>query len=249
MRTVALIALCAGAPAALAAQSLASRVEALHDGTVRMSFQARPGVCGDGSGNVWIADGRNGRFDYDARRPCLAGPVRVAIGRADGQAVSVRSRVGGAASGAADLDLGDVPATDAARYLLELARSIGGRSANEAVSAAALADAPGIWPDFLRLIRDRDAMLEPRKNALFWLGQSDAPTSDLIGLYDDLESEPLREHYTFVLSQRRDDAAVDKLIDMARHDQDLEIRKRAMFWLGQSHDPKAIKFFRDVLVR
>lgn len=249
MRTVALIALCAGAPAALAAQSLASRVASLRHGTVRMSFTARPGVCGDGSGNVWIAEGRYGRFDHDARRPCLAGPIYVAIGRADGRVVSVRSRVGGAATGSAERDLGDVPATDAARYLLELARSLGGRSANEAVSAAALADAPGIWPDFVRLVRDRDAMVEPRKDALFWLGQSDAPTSDLVGLYDDLESEPLREHYTFVLSQRRNDAAVDKLIDIARHDRDLDIRKRAMFWLGQSQDPKAIKFFRDVLVR
>jgi hypothetical protein len=249
MRTVAMFALCAALPAALTAQSLASRVQGVRDGTIRMRFAARPGVCGDGEGSVWISDGRHGRFDDGGQRPCLAGPVRVAIGRADGEVVSVRSRVGGSESGGAELDLGEVPAPEAARYLIGLARTLGGRSAGQAVSAAAFADAPDIWPDFARLIRDRDAGVEPRKDALFWLGQSDAPTAELVQLYDALDSEPLREQYTFVMSQRHDDAALDKLIDIARHDRDLDIRKRAMFWLGQSHDPKAIKFFHDVLVR
>jgi hypothetical protein len=44
-------------------------------------------------------------------------------------------------------------------------------------------------------------------------------------------------------------AALDKLIDVAQHDTDRDIRKQAMFWLGQSHEPKAIKFFQDVLRR
>lgn len=249
MRSAITAALCAVLPAALAAQSLGSRVEALRDGTVRMHFAARPGVCGDGDGSVWIADGHHGRFDYDGGRPCLAGPIRVAIGRAGGDVVSVRSRVGGGDSGAADLDLGEVSAPDAAHYLLGIARSLGGTSADQAVSAAALADAPGVWPDFVHLLRDGDAGLETRKDALFWLGESEAPTSDLVQLYDSLGGEPLREQFTFVISQRHDDPALDKLIDIARHDQDLDVRKRAMFWLGQSHDPKAIKFFRDVLVR
>jgi hypothetical protein len=249
MRTASIIALCAALPAASGAQSLAARIDALRDGTVRMSFAARPGVCGDGTGSVWITDTRRGRFDYDGRHPCINGPIRVAIGRSEGQVVSVRSRVAGSPSGAADVELGDVAAADAARYLLGLARSLGGRSADEAVSAAALADAPGVWPEFARLVRDRDAVLQARKNALFWLGQSDAPTIELVRLYDDLESEELREHYAFVMSQRDDAAAVDKLIDIAQHDRELDVRKRAMFWLGQSRDPKAIKFFRDVLVR
>lgn len=236
------------APVSLHAQSMASRIGAVRDGTVRMSFAARPGVCGDGAGNVWIEDARHNGFG-GGRRPCMPGPVRVTVGRSDGRVVSVRMRIGGAAAGAADLDLGTVPAADAGRYLLGLAGSLGGRSANDAVSAAAMADAPDVWPEFARLVRDRDAMLEPRKSALFWLGQSEAPTAELVRLYDDLDAEPLREHYAFVMSQRHDDAALDKLIDIARRDANLDVRKRAMFWLGQSDDPRAIKFFRDVLVR
>lgn len=243
-----MVMLCIVAPVSLHAQSIASRVDAVRDGTVRMSFDARPGVCGDGAGSVWIEDVRHDGFS-GGRRPCIPGPVRVAIGRADGHVVSVRTRVGGETPGATGLDLGALPPADAARYLLGLAGSLGGRSADDAVSAAAIADAPEVWPEFARLVRARDAMLEPRKSALFWLGQSEAPTAELVRLYDDLDAEPLREHYAFVMSQRHDEAAIDKLIDVARHDQNLDVRKRAMFWLGQSNDPRAIKFFHDLLVR
>jgi HEAT repeat protein len=52
-----------------------------------------------------------------------------------------------------------------------------------------------------------------------------------------------------VLSQRHEDAAIDGLIDVARHDPDSEIRKRAMFWLGQTKEPRAIKFLQDILTR
>jgi len=42
---------------------------------------------------------------------------------------------------------------------------------------------------------------------------------------------------------------VDKLIDVATRDADLEIRKRAMYWLGQTQDPRAVKFLRDLVTR
>jgi len=109
------------------------------------------------------------------------------------------------------------------------------------------ADAGDISPELSRLVRDRDAGIETRKQALFWFGQGDASTKDLVRLYDSLDARSLREHFTFVASQRRDNEAIDKLIDIARGDRDSEVRKQAMFWLGQTKDPRAIKFFRDIL--
>ena len=52
-----------------------------------------------------------------------------------------------------------------------------------------------------------------------------------------------------MLAQRHDDPAIEKLIQIARTDADMEIRKRAMFWLGQSRDPKAVQFLHDILLR
>jgi hypothetical protein len=116
------------------------------------------------------------------------------------------------------------------------------------MSGAVFANAADLSPELSRLVRDRDAGIETRKQALFWFGQGNAPTKDLVRLYDSLDARSLREHFTFVVSQRRDDEAVDKLIDIARTDRDSQIRKQAMFWLGQTKHPRAIKFFHDVLV-
>jgi hypothetical protein len=233
-----------GSAGALTAQSIADRVNAVRDGVVRMSFPSRPGVCGDGMGSVWTRNARG-----DMWRACVAGPIRVAIGRDNGSTVSVRTRVGGQwSASASETDLGSVLPEDAARYFLRLTRELSGRNANDAMSAAVFADAGDISPELARLVSDKGVAVETRKQALFWFGQGDAPTKDLIRMYDSLDTRSLREHFTFVVSQRRDNEAVDKLIDIARNERDGEIRKQAMFWLGQTKDPRAIKFFHDVLV-
>jgi hypothetical protein len=236
------------AAAPLAAQTtIADRVAAVREGTVRMHFAARPGVCGDGRGNVWT-QGRN--VWNDGRHVCIAGPVIVRIDRADNQTVRIRKTVGGPSDRwPMDTDLGGVPARDAALYLLTLAHSLAGSSAEEALGAAAFADAGDLSSQFLAVVRDDNAPIGTRRQALFWFGQSDAPTSQLTNLYGELRASSLREQYPFVLSQRHDDAAVDKLIEVARTDRDVAIRKQAMFWLGQSKDPKAVKFLRDLILR
>lgn len=230
-----------------AAQTIAQRVDAVRDGTVEMTFDTRPGVCGDGRGSVWY-EGRD-QFSNGSRRTCIAGPVRVTLGRSEGQTVSVRTCVACAPRETGANPLGRVAARDAALYLIALARQNGRRNADDAITAAAFADAGDLSPELSALIRDQDATLDARKQALFWLCQSDAPTTSLTGLYSSLNAESLREHYTFVLSQRRDDEALDKLIDIAKRDDDIKVRRQAMFWLGQSHDPKALRFFKDILVR
>ena len=236
-------------PAEVAAQSIAQRVGAVRDGVVLMAFQARPGVCGTSNGSIWTRDSWNGSGAWD-QRSCLPGPVRVSVGRADGATISVRVFVGGGWRAASlETDLGAVSAPEAARYLVNVAHTIGGRSGSDAVSAAALADAPDVAPDLVTLVRDGNAPLDSRKQALYWSGQTMLPTRDLVQLYDGLAPFSLREHFTFVISQRRDAAAVDKLIDVASRDSDIEIRKRAMYWLGQTQDPRAVKFLRDLVTR
>jgi hypothetical protein len=42
---------------------------------------------------------------------------------------------------------------------------------------------------------------------------------------------------------------VPKLIDIARNHRNPEVRKQAMFWLGQSKDARATKFFEDILLK
>jgi hypothetical protein len=231
------------------AQTLAQRANAVRDGIVLMAFQARAGVCGNSNGSIWPRDSWSNSGSWN-QTVCLPGPVRVSLGRADGATISVRTFVGGAwRATSSETDLGVVSPAEAAHYLAGIAHSIGGRSGNDAVSAAALSDAPDTSPDLVSLVRDANAPLEARKQALFWAGNTSLSTRDLVQLYDALWPFSLREHFVFVISQRRDDAAVDKLIDVARRDADLEIRKRAMYWLGQTQDPRAMKFLRDLVTR
>ncbi len=245
----AVLALVTVAPS-LAAQSVAQRVDAVHDGTVRLAYAARPGVCGNGDGGVSITGRHGDGGQYWGARVCETGPVRVSIGRSEGRTISVRKYVGGRWATSADVtDLGVVDATEAARYLLSVAPSLGGHNANEAISAAAIADATTIAPELTRLVQNGDAPIDTRKDALFWLGESDIGVAEFARLYDRSQPFALREQWTFVLSQRHEDPALDKLIEIAREDSDVEIRKRAMFWLGQSRDPKAIQFLHDLILR
>jgi HEAT repeat protein len=59
----------------------------------------------------------------------------------------------------------------------------------------------------------------------------------------------VREQVVFAYSQRREPEAVDRLMEVARRDADPELRKKAIFWLGQSRDPRAAQLLLDLLDR
>jgi len=91
---------------------------------------------------------------------------------------------------------------------------------------------------------------ELRKKALFWAGQTGVASSEFSTLYDRMNDAELKDQIIFVFSQRgRDAAAMDKLFAIARTDRDPEMRKKAIFWLGQSRDPRAQKFLEDLINR
>ena len=62
--------------------------------------------------------------------------------------------------------------------------------------------------------------------------------ADLASLYATMDDREMREQLIFVYSQRDEPAAVDKLLDIAARGPDAELRKKALFWLGQSEDPR-----------
>lgn len=93
--------------------------------------------------------------------------------------------------------------------------------------------------------------MELRKEALFMAGQSGGVAiSEISKLYDRMGDIEMRERIIFVLSQRqRDPAAMDKLFDIAKNEKDSELRKKAIFWLGQSRDPRVQQFLMDLINR
>ena len=259
-RAILVLAAALGVAAPAAAQTLARRVAGVPDGTVHLTYAARAGVCGNGAGSISFdcADGncsrRNVRNDPDwddGPCPCEAGPVRLSLTVAGGHVTRVRAYVGGRwRSDSGVTDLGVVPAAEAARWLLALARTGGNRAADQAVFAATLADSITVWPDLLWLARDAAAGSSARNQAVFWLGQAAgaAATKDLTDLaVDGAVDRDVREHAVFALSQLPRDVGVPALVQIARTNRDPEVRRKAFFWLGQTHDPRAVALFEEVL--
>ncbi|HET7233095.1 MAG TPA: HEAT repeat domain-containing protein [Longimicrobium sp.] len=100
----------------------------------------------------------------------------------------------------------------------------------------------------MNVAADAGQSVEVRKKALFWAGQAGVPVAEFTGLYDRVRDQDMREQVIFVLSQRmRDPGAFDKLIDIARREPDADLRKKAIFWLGQSRDPRAARVLSDLI--
>ncbi len=235
-------------PACAEAQGLESKVFAKDDAVVRLSYASRPGVCGSGEGNISIDDGDDQRDGWTS--DCEHGPVRVTITINQGVATRISTRVGGRwlpKSGVTDL--GTVSAPEASQLMLAIARK-GGKAADDAILPAMLADSVQIWPDLIKIARNPNLSTEVRKSAVFWVGQAaaTAATQGLAEVVGDAAlNRDVRESAVFALSQRPHDEGIPVLLATARTDKDARIRKSAIFWLGQSDDPRALAYFEEVL--
>jgi hypothetical protein len=237
-------------PAPLAAQALAQRVQGAGDGTVRLSFAAREGVCSRGPGSITIMDDDEDHEEWES--DCERGPVRVSLRIQGGRVADSETYVGGRwrAGRGRVTDLGLVPAQQAADLLLALAPQVGDDGGGDLVTAATLADSVVVWPQLLRMARDSKIREETRRQAVFWLGQAagDAATKGLDSIAADGRGDiEIRKQAVFALSQRPADEGVPVLIRIARTNRHPELRKTALFWLGQSEDPRALTLFEEIL--
>ena len=258
MRTTAHIIVIALAASSAAAQPLKAKVDAVGSGTVRFSYAAAEGVCGNGRGNISIRQNGRGTTSYgEGRRgrewedECEPGPVRIAVDVSRGTVTSLRSYVGGRWRGTSDTDLGTVSASDASEYLLTLAESGRNEVAKDAIFPAMIAEGASPWRRLLAIAKDQRRPDEVRKSAIFWVGQgaAEAATVGLQEIVDDPNGDrEVRKSAIFSISQRPHDESVPALIRIARSHRDPELRRTAIFWLGQSHDPRAVAYFEEVLI-
>lgn len=246
--------------APLQAQSLARRVNAVSDGEVRMTFDIQPDICGWGNGwsrgDNWRMNGRNDYGRNNARdvewsNECSAGPGRLVVDRANGETMKIRFYVGGRWRQRPNVtDLDHVPNQQAADYLLELVRSERTAVAKEAIMPLTIIDEVEVWPALLRVARDDNRNQEVRKGAIFWLGQMAAEqiTGGLRDVAeDDRMDREVRESAVFALSQRPREEGVPALIRIVRTNRDPKLRKSALFWLGNSRDPRALDLIEELL--
>lgn len=88
---------------------------------------------------------------------------------------------------------------------------------------------------------------ENRTQALFWAGQGGAPIEQMIGLYDKTNDHDMKESLINVYQRRGAGPAFDKLLDIARTEKDMDLRRSAFFWISRSKDPRAQKLVEDLI--
>jgi hypothetical protein len=245
------------APPALGSQ-IEDAVEKMDEGTVRITFAARDGVCGNGRSSISFDGGHSWQThhwdgDDDWERECDRGPVRVSMRVRDGEVIRLKTRVGGRwrSPGEGVVDLGEVPPADAADYLLGVAEQSRRSAAEDAILPAVLARDAVVWPRVLEIARDRDRPEDVRETAVFWLGQlaGEKACEGLVQLVeDDDEDMEVREAAIFALSQGYGNEHADYLMQIARTNKHPRLRKSAMFWLAQSDDPEVLDFFEEILL-
>jgi hypothetical protein len=244
-------------------QALAQRVRAAGDGVVEMRYATRPGICGDG--RRYFSIGRHSFYgewnSADGRdlRTCVPGArVRMRVER--GAVTEVRLTVGprptsAGASGERVTDLGEVSSVQAASYFLDLASEGVGQRSHGAITAAVVADSASVWRRLLAIATETSGVSgSARRDAMFWVSRFAAAkvgghAEDLAAAEDDDgdEQDDTRSAAVFALSQMRGKQGVEPLLQIARSNRDPRVRQKALFWLGQSGDPRAVTLFREIL--
>ena len=98
------------------------------------------------------------------------------------------------------------------------------------------------------IARDKNKSEKVRNGAVFGISQSRA--ANRIGLLDDIyknsmDNSKIRLQVLFALTQTREPQALTLLGNIASGDPDINVRKQAVFWIGQNRSPEA----KDILER
>lgn len=252
----------AAVPGLACAQGLASRVDAAPDGRVQFNFAARAGVCGNG--RSWIQTGPNsysGMFYGDGYRtePCVPGPVRVVVDRADKLPLSVQTYVGPPDSTLRGVtDLGRVRAQDAVDYLLGLAAKADGRAGRDALMPAMLADSANSAVQLVAIAKNPALPRETRRSALSYMGRSTdgmqtipaSVTEPILAIArDETDNQSVRQQALSVLGRLDHGAGIQPLIQLSQQNQSTWLAKESMSALARSGDPRARQYLRTAVKR
>jgi hypothetical protein len=124
------------------------------------------------------------------------------------------------------------------------------RVSNSAIMAISQHADPAALDTLFRLART-GSQPRTRGDALFWLAQraGDKVAATIRERIDQDPDTEVKKKAVFALSQLPKDEGVPLLIQVARTNKTPAVRRQAMFWLGQSKDPRAVDFFAEVLAK
>jgi hypothetical protein len=101
----------------------------------------------------------------------------------------------------------------------------------------------------LSLARDADQTMQTRRRAIRQAYRAGASLADVIKIYDESTDPQLKEEVLSVLVESGEKQATDKLMQIARSDENLSIRRKAVSVLSRSSDERVKKFLSDLVER
>ena len=99
------------------------------------------------------------------------------------------------------------------------------------------------------IVRDDKQPPENRRRALEYLSRSGATTPTLLALYDPTQDTQLRSTLIGIYSRLADKAATDKLVWIARNEQNYQLKRRAISALSRNSDPAIRQALQDIVER
>ncbi|HEX2692818.1 MAG TPA: hypothetical protein VHL12_02090, partial [Gemmatimonadaceae bacterium] len=99
------------------------------------------------------------------------------------------------------------------------------------------------------IVRDQNATPETRRRALQYLTRAGATTASLLALYDPAADQQLKDALVSVYARLSDKAATDKLVWIARNEQNSAVKRRAISALSRNSDPAIRAALQDIVER
>lgn len=86
-----------------------------------------------------------------------------------------------------------------------------------------------------------------RRRALQAANKAEAPIGDFVSAYGRMQERELKQELIDIYSRRPETAGTDKLLSIARSDEDPQVRRRAIQRLSRSSDPRVVGALRDIV--
>ena len=99
------------------------------------------------------------------------------------------------------------------------------------------------------VVRNEQLPSDSRRRALACLSRAGAPTPTLVALYDPLTDSQLRGELISIYSRAGDKSATDKLVWIARNEQNYQLKRRAINALSRNSDPAIRQVLQDIVER
>ncbi len=118
----------------------------------------------------------------------------------------------------------------------------------QAIFAISQMDDDKSTESLIAIARDKSLQKDTRSKGMFWLGEkaSQKAFKTLKDIVEDDEDSEIQRQALFALTQN-DEHGVDEIIRIAKTHPNKKVRREAIFWLGQSEDPRALETLVDII--